>query len=102
MIVGGFNAYPAEVEAILRRHPAIADVSVIAWPDERLGEVCAACVIPRAGETLTIEALTAWGRAEMANYKVPRHLFIVEDFPRTPLGKVQKHVLRERVTEAAR
>lgn len=97
VIVGGFNAYPAEIENILRRHPAIADVCVIAWPDERMGEVCAACVIARSGETLTLPALTAWSRERMANYKVPRHLFLVEDFPRTPLGKIQKFLLRDQV-----
>lgn len=97
VIVGGFNAYPAEVETILRRHPAIADVCVIAWPDERMGEVCAACVILKPGETLTLPDLTGWSREQMANYKVPRHLFLVDDFPRTPLGKIQKFLLRDQV-----
>lgn len=97
VIVGGFNAYPAEIENILRKHPAIADVCIIAWPDERMGEVCAACVIVKPGDTLTLAQLTAWSREQMANYKVPRHLFLVEDFPRTPLGKIQKFLLREQV-----
>lgn len=97
VIVGGFNAYPAEIENALRAHPAIADVSVIAWPDERMGEVCAACVILRAGKTLDLSALSAWSRERMANYKVPRHLFVVPDFPRTPLGKVQKFALRDQL-----
>lgn len=97
VIVGGFNAYPAEIENILRKHPAIADVCIIAWPDDRMGEVCAACVIPKPGETLTLADLTAWSREQMANYKVPRHLFLVEDFPRTPLGKIQKFLLRDQV-----
>lgn len=101
VIVGGFNAYPAEVETVLRRHPAIAEVCVIAWPDERMGEVCAACVIPRDGQTLTLAELTAWSREQMANYKVPRHLFLVDEFPRTPLGKVQKFMLRDRMRGAA-
>ena len=99
VIVGGFNAYPAEIENILRDHPAIADVSVIAWPDERMGEVCAACVILRAGAALDLPGLTLWSRERMANYKVPRHLFFVEDFPRTPLGKVQKFLLRDRIAQ---
>jgi HIP---CoA ligase len=97
VIVGGFNAYPAEIENLLRAHPAIADICVIGWPDERMGEVCAACVIPRAETGLTLTELTAWSRDRMANYKVPRHLFLVEDFPRTPLGKIQKFVLRDQV-----
>jgi acyl-CoA synthetase (AMP-forming)/AMP-acid ligase II len=99
VIVGGFNAYPAEVETILRRHPAIADVCVIAWPDERMGEVCAACVILKPDETLTLPDLTGWSREKMANYKVPRHLFLVDDFPRTPLGKIQKFLLRDQVKQ---
>ncbi|ATE63917.1 AMP-binding protein [Rhizorhabdus dicambivorans] len=98
VIVGGFNAYPAEVENILRAHPAIADICIIGWPDDRMGEVCAACVILRSGASLTLAELTAWSRERMANYKVPRHLFLVEDFPRTPLGKIQKFVLRDRLT----
>ena len=98
VIVGGFNAYPAEIETILRTHPAIADVSIIAWPDERMGEVCAACVIPNAWATLTLDDLTTWCRERLANYKVPRHLFMVDEFPRTPLGKVQKFLLRDQVS----
>jgi acyl-CoA synthetase (AMP-forming)/AMP-acid ligase II len=101
VIVGGFNAYPAEVETILRGHPAIADICVIGWPDERMGEVCAACAVLRPGMELTLAGLAAWSRERMANYKVPRLLFLVEDFPRTPLGKVQKFVLRDRVKDAA-
>ncbi|WP_051749761.1 AMP-binding protein [Sphingobium chlorophenolicum] len=97
VIVGGFNAYPAEIENILRKHPAIADVCIIGWPDERMGEVCAACVIPKDGATLTLAELTGWSREQMANYKVPRHLFLVDDFPRTPLGKIQKFLLRDQL-----
>ena len=100
VIVGGFNAYPAEIENILRRNPAIADACVIAWPDERMGEVCAACVILRPGATLSQDELAAWSRERMANYKVPRRLFVVEDFPRTPLGKIQKFILRDRLLGA--
>jgi acyl-CoA synthetase (AMP-forming)/AMP-acid ligase II len=101
VIVGGFNAYPAEIETILRQHPAIADVCIIAWPDERMGEVCAACVIPQPGATLTLAELTAWSREKMANYKVPRHLFLLDAFPRTPLGKIQKFMLRDQLSAMA-
>ncbi|MGF7150162.1 acyl-CoA synthetase (AMP-forming)/AMP-acid ligase II [Sphingomonas zeicaulis] len=99
VIVGGFNAYPAEIEAILRKHPAIADICIIAWPDPRMGEVCAACAILRAGATLTLAELTAWSREQMANYKVPRHLVLFDQFPRTPLGKIQKFLLREQARD---
>ena len=101
VIVGGFNAYPAEIENVLREHPKIADVSVIAWPDERMGEVCAACVIPRPGAELTLAELANWSRERLANYKIPRHLFLVDEFPRTPLGKVQKFQLAGQLKAAA-
>jgi acyl-CoA synthetase (AMP-forming)/AMP-acid ligase II len=101
VIVGGFNAYPAEMENVLRGHPAIADICVIGWPDDRMGEVCAACAILRPGTDLTLAELAAWSRDRMANYKVPRRLFLVDEFPRTPLGKVQKFVLRDRMNDAA-
>ena len=97
VIVGGFNAYPAEIENALRQHPAIADVAIIALPDPRMGEVCGACVIPRPGMSLTLGELSDWSRERLANFKVPRHLFLLDDFPRTPLGKIQKFKLRQQV-----
>jgi len=98
VIVGGFNAYPAEIEIMMSRHPAIADVAVIGLPDERMGEVVAACVILKPGASLSLEELQAWCRERMANYKAPRRLFVCQDFPRTPLGKIQKFILRDQVT----
>ncbi|MFJ6946744.1 FadD3 family acyl-CoA ligase, partial [Streptomyces wuyuanensis] len=71
-IVGGFNAYPAEIEQLLGLHPDVADVAVIGVPDGRLGEVGKAYAVRRAGTTLTADDLIAWSRREMANYKVPR------------------------------
>jgi acyl-CoA synthetase (AMP-forming)/AMP-acid ligase II len=99
VIVGGFNAYPAEIENALRAHPAIADIAIIAVPDTRMGEVCGACVILTEGAALTLEDLTAWARERLANFKVPRHLFVRDTFPRTPLGKVQKFLLRQSALE---
>ncbi len=95
VIVGGFNAYPAEIEIMLSQHPAIAEVAVIGLPDERMGEVTAACVILKPGMTVDTTELQHWSRERMANYKVPRHVFVVTDFPRTPLGKVQKFLLKQ-------
>ena len=99
VIVGGFNAYPAEVENALRAHPAIEEVAIIAVPDERLGEVCGACVVLKPGASLTLAELTAWSRDRLANFKVPRHLFVEENLPKTPLGKVQKFQLKKLVLE---
>lgn len=99
VIVGGFNAYPAEVEHVLLDHPAISEAAVIGVPDARQGEVCAACVVLRPGAQLTLAELTAWARERLANFKLPRHLFVEEALPKTPLGKVQKFLLKQLALE---
>ncbi|MFI1765369.1 FadD3 family acyl-CoA ligase [Streptomyces sp. NPDC020800] len=95
-IVGGFNAYPAEIEQLLGLHPDVADVAVIGVPDARLGEVGRAYVVRRAGAVLTADDLIAWARREMANYKVPRAVEFVGELPRNASGKVVKGELRAR------
>src|SRR5690606_6035507 len=81
--VGGFNAYPAEIEAAMLRHPAVAQVAVIGVPDPRLGEVGHAFVVPRAGARADADELLAWCRDQMANYKVPRFVTFVDALPQT-------------------
>lgn len=98
-IVGGFNAYPAEIERVLLTHEAIAQAAVVGAPDERLGEVGVAFVVLRAGVTLAPEALIAWSRDRMANYKVPRRVEIVAELPVNATGKVLKYRLREQARE---
>ena len=93
-IVGGFNAYPAEIEQLLGLHPDVADVAVIGVPDGRLGEVGKAYVVRRPGSVLTADDLIAWSRREMANYKVPREVEFVAELPRNASGKVVKGELR--------
>src|SRR5690606_17182843 len=93
-VVGGFNVYPAEVERLIAEHPAVADVAVIGVPDERMGEVGHAFVQPKRGSAIDPEELIAFCREKMANYKVPRRVSIVDEFPRTPSGKIQKFRLR--------
>ncbi|MFD9218609.1 FadD3 family acyl-CoA ligase [Streptomyces sp. NPDC060064] len=95
-IVGGFNAYPAEIEQLLGLHPDIADVAVIGVPDPRLGEVGKAYAVRRRDSTLTADDLIAWSRREMANYKVPREVEFVSELPRNASGKVLKTELRSR------
>ncbi|MFC5800750.1 FadD3 family acyl-CoA ligase [Streptomyces formicae] len=95
-IVGGFNAYPAEIEQLLGLHPDIADIAVIGIPDPRLGEVGKAYAVRRRGSTLTADDLIAWSRREMANYKVPREVEFVPELPRNASGKVLKTELRAR------
>ncbi|MEV5974281.1 FadD3 family acyl-CoA ligase [Streptomyces sp. NPDC051921] len=95
-IVGGFNAYPAEIEQLLGLHPDIADVAVIGVPDPRLGEVGKAFAVRRPGARVTADDLIAWSRREMANYKVPREVEFVAELPRNASGKVVKGALRSR------
>jgi acyl-CoA synthetase (AMP-forming)/AMP-acid ligase II len=95
-INGGFNCYPAEIERLMAPHPAIAQVAVIGVPDERLGEVGCAFVVPRPGAALTEADCIAWCRGQMANYKVPRFVRFVESLPVNASNKVDKKVLRER------
>ncbi|MDQ1027165.1 acyl-CoA synthetase (AMP-forming)/AMP-acid ligase II [Streptomyces umbrinus] len=95
-IVGGFNAYPAEIEQLLGLHPDVADVAVIGVPDARLGEVGRAYVVRRPGAVATADDLIAWARREMANYKVPRTVEFVGELPRNASGKVVKGELRAR------
>jgi HIP---CoA ligase len=98
-IVGGFNAYPAEIENELLRHPAIAQAAVVGAPDERLGEVGIAFVVPRTGETADPDAIVAWAREQMANFKVPRRVEVVDALPVNASGKVLKFELRERAAK---
>jgi len=95
-IVGGFNAYPAEIENTLCTHPTVGAAAVVGVPDDRLGEVGYAFVTPRFGATVDPDALRAWCREQMANYKVPRVIEVVEAFPLNASGKVLKYELRAR------
>lgn len=95
-IVGGFNAYPAEIERMMIEHPQIGQVAVIGIPDERLGEVGAAFVVPAPGPAPEPDALIAWCREQMANYKVPRAVWLVDALPLNPSNKVLKTELRDR------
>jgi HIP---CoA ligase len=94
-ITGGFNCYPAEIEGILLGCPDVAQVAVIGIPDARLGEVAMAFVVAKTGTTPTPESLIAWARENMANYKVPRRVALVDALPMNATGKVTKFVLRE-------
>ncbi len=94
-VVGGFNAYPAEIENMLMEHPSVGQVAVIGVPDHRMGEVGRAYVVPRAGATVDETELIAWAREKMANYKVPRSIEVVDALPLNATGKVLKYVLRE-------
>jgi long-chain acyl-CoA synthetase len=96
IVSGGENVYPVEVEEALAQHRAVADVTVIGVPDERWGETVKALVILEPELTTTAEDLVAFARERLAGYKLPRSIEFVDEFPRTPSGKVLKRVLRER------
>jgi HIP---CoA ligase len=93
-IVGGFNAYPAEIENALLRHPAVAQAAVIGVPDERLGEVGMAFVV--LANPASADEILEWSRGQMANYKVPRVVEVVDELPLNATGKVVKDALRAR------
>jgi len=90
-IVGGFNAYPAEIEAFLLEHPAVAQAAVIGVPDERLGQVGKAFVVRRA--PVTAEELIAWSRERIAGFKAPRYVQFLPELPLNAAGKVMKDQL---------
>jgi acyl-CoA synthetase (AMP-forming)/AMP-acid ligase II len=91
-IVGGFNAYPAEIEGFLLEHPAVAQVAVMGVPDERLGQVGKAFVVKR--NPVTTEDLITWSRERMAGFKVPRFVEFLDELPLNSTGKVMKDQLR--------
>ena len=101
-VVGGFNAYPAEIEQQIARHHGVADVAVVGVPDGRLGEVGKAFVVPRPGAEIDPAELIGWSRERMANYKVPRYVELVDELPRNASGKVLKYALRSPAEARAR
>jgi acyl-CoA synthetase (AMP-forming)/AMP-acid ligase II len=96
-IVGGFNAYPAEIEAVLLQHPSVAQVAVVGAPDPRLGEIGVAFVVP-TGDAGPLDPgdLLQWAWERLAKFKLAR-VELVDALPLNPTGKVQKFKLRERL-----
>jgi len=94
-IVGGFNCYPAEIENQIYGLPGVVQVAVVGIPDERLGEVGMAFVVPAPGAGLTPDSVIAYCRENMANYKVPRRVEIVDALPTNASGKIMRFALRE-------
>ena len=96
IIRGGENIYPREIEQVLFEHPTVADVAVVGVPDANWGEQVAAFVRPAPGRTPDPAELFAYCREHLAPHKTPRYWTVLEEFPQTPSGKIQKFVLRER------
>jgi HIP---CoA ligase len=94
-IVGGFNAYPAEIEGFLLEHPVVAQAAVIGVPDERLGQVGKAFVVRKQGEDkVTAEELINWAKTRMAGFKAPRYVEFLHALPLNATGKVMKDQLK--------
>jgi acyl-CoA synthetase (AMP-forming)/AMP-acid ligase II len=101
IISGGENIYPAEVEAVLAGHPAVADVAVVGRPDARWGEAVHAMIILPAGQAgaVTAEEVIGWCRERLAHFKCPKSVEFTTAFPRTTTGKVLKRELRAQLAE---
>ncbi len=94
-ISGGENVYPAEVERIIREHPGVEDVAVVGVPDEKWGEVGHAFVIRKKGCKVSEQDILAFCNGKLARYKLPKKFSFVSSLPRTMLGKVKKHLLKQ-------
>jgi fatty-acyl-CoA synthase len=99
VIRGGENVYPREIEEFLYTHPEIQDVQVIGVPDQKYGEELCAWIIPKRGAILGVEEIQAFCKGRVAHYKIPRYVRMVEAFPTTVTGKVQKFAMREVMIE---
>ncbi|MEI6186381.1 MAG: long-chain-fatty-acid--CoA ligase [Dehalococcoidia bacterium] len=91
--VGGEKVFPREVEELMYKHPAVADAVLIPQKDEKLGEIPVAIVVPRAGATLSEKDMQDFLSDKMARFKVPRHVYILQQVPRSPVGKILKKEL---------
>jgi malonyl-CoA/methylmalonyl-CoA synthetase len=95
IISGGYNVYPAEIEAVINELPGVAESAVVGVPHPDFGEAVVAVVVPRPGTTLDGAAIAAQLRRQIANFKLPKQVFVVPELPRNTMGKVQKNLLRE-------
>ena len=95
VIRGGENIYPREIEEFLYAHPAIKDVAVIGVPDARFGEELCAWIVPHEGQTVDVDGIRAFCQGKIAHYKIPRYVLLVEGFPMTVSGKIQKYKMRD-------
>ena len=100
MIVrGGENVYPREVEEYLYRHDKIQDVAVFGVPDERLGEAVAAWIRLKEGQRASAQDILEFCRGQIAHYKIPAYIELVDELPMTVTGKIQKFIMRERMAK---
>lgn len=98
IIRGGENIYPKEIEDELLKHPRIKDVAIVGAPDERLGEIICACIVPEAGEVVTLEELVSFLRGKIETHSLPEMVKIMGSFPRTESGKVLKARIKQEIS----
>ena len=99
IIRGGENIYPREIENFIFKMPQVEMVEVVGIPDEKYGEIVGAFITTKAGQNLTAEEVVECCRGQIARYKIPKHIFFVDDFPKTASGKIQKYKLRDMALE---
>jgi len=99
IIRGGENVYPREIEEFLYTHPKISEVQVIGIPDPKYGEEIMAWVKVKPGEQITEEEMREYCKGQIAHYKIPRYIKVVDSFPMTITGKIQKFVMRQQSIE---
>jgi malonyl-CoA/methylmalonyl-CoA synthetase len=95
IISGGYNVYPAEIEGFINDMPGVAESAVVGVPHPDFGEVGVAIVIPKPGASVQPEELIGTLKSRLANFKIPKKCFVVQELPRNTMGKVQKNLLRE-------
>jgi malonyl-CoA/methylmalonyl-CoA synthetase len=96
IISGGFNVYPAEIEGYVNEMPGVAETAVVGVPHPDFGEAVVAVVVPKAGASIDADAVIAALKSRIANFKVPKRVFVEAELPRNAMGKVQKNLLRDR------
>jgi O-succinylbenzoic acid--CoA ligase len=97
IVSGGENVYPAEVERVLRQHPAVAQACVVGLPHPDWGRQVAAVIVPHAAASVTADELRAFGRERLAGYKLPRIIVFADELPQTASGKIQRRVVAEQL-----
>jgi long-chain acyl-CoA synthetase len=99
VITGGFNVSPSEVEDMLRSYDGVADVAIVGIPNARDGEHVVAAVVAEPGVTLDTDAVRAWAKQQLAAYKVPRRIHLVDELPKSMIGKVLRRKVRDELIE---
>ena len=95
IISGGFNVYPTEVEAAVRSMPQVEDVAVVGLPGDSGSENVVAAILPKEGQTVTLEQVREWAEKTLSHYALPRQIAILSEMPRSVIGKVMRRQVRK-------